>query len=187
MAWCGVSYWAPQATTEAIASPISNERTECGVPPRTPDEIALLLESNIATPAATTKGRTIPEGTPADPELGALMEATVTTWLACQNAGEPLRAWALFSDGYLVRLLSRQAGVFGASLATPAPPAADSATIVEIRDARVLPDGRSGATVTISYPSVPMPKTFFFTFTRAGDSGNLLIDGILGEISFSVP
>jgi hypothetical protein len=50
-----------------------------------------------------------------------------------------------------------------------------------------LPDGRSGATVTISYPSVPMPKTFFFTFTRAGDSGNLLIDGILGEISFSVP
>jgi hypothetical protein len=32
---------------------------------------------------------------------------------------------------------------------------------------------------------VPMPKRFFFFFTQVG--GRLLIDGILGEISFSVP
>jgi hypothetical protein len=185
IAWCGVSYWAPQATTGALASPIPNERIECDVPPRTLDEIALLLESNIATPTATTGGLTIPEGTPADLELGAAMEATVRTWLACQNAGEQLRAWALFSDGYLVRLLSRHGGTPDASLATPAPPAEDAATLLEVRDERILPDGRSGATVTIAYPSVPMPKTFFFTFTGSAD--NLLIDGILGEISFSVP
>jgi hypothetical protein len=37
----------------------------------------------------------------------------------------------------------------------------------------------------VSYPSVPMPKRFFFYFTQVDD--HLLIDGILGEISFSVP
>mgnify|MGYP002682752023 CR=1 FL=1 len=45
--------------------------------------------------------------------------------------------------------------------------------------------GQLGALVTIAYPSVPEPKTFFFTF-RAVD-GNLLIDDILGEITFSLP
>jgi len=37
----------------------------------------------------------------------------------------------------------------------------------------------------VSYPSVPMPKRFFFYFTQVND--RLLIDGILGEISFSIP
>ena len=167
------------------ATPVSNPKPQCDISPRTLDEIALLLASEIATPAATTGGETLPAGTPADAELAAAMEATVRTWLACQNAGEQLRAWALFSDGYLVRLVSRQRGALDASLTTPAPPAKDAAMLLEIRDERILPDSRSGATVTIAYPSVPMPKTFFFTFT--GDADRLLIDGILGEISFSVP
>src|SRR5829696_1245268 len=52
-------------------------------------------------------------------------------------------------------------------------------------DVALLPDGRFGATVIVSYSSVPMPKRFFFYFTQIG--GRLLIDGILGEIWFSVP
>lgn len=39
--------------------------------------------------------------------------------------------------------------------------------------------------MTLTYPSVPMPKHFFFVFERVGDTW--LIDGILGEISFEVP
>jgi hypothetical protein len=39
--------------------------------------------------------------------------------------------------------------------------------------------------VTIEYPLIPVPKTFFFTFVRVHD--RWLIDGALGEISFSVP
>ena len=61
----------------------------------------------------------------------------------------------------------------------------EAAVILTIEGERLLPDGRYGATVTVSYPSVPMPKRFFFFFTQ--DGGRLLIDGILGEISFSVP
>jgi len=54
-----------------------------------------------------------------------------------------------------------------------------------ISDIRLLPDGRLGATVTISYPTIPMPKRFFFYFVR--HENGLLIDSVLGEISFSVP
>jgi hypothetical protein len=115
------------------------------------------------------------------------MEAIVQEWLACQNAGEPLRAWSLFSDGYLYRLLSREGPLSDdgyTALTTPAPIADQSAVLLEMRGQRKLPDGRYGATVVIGYPSVPMPKTFFFFFTREDD--RLVIDGILGEISFSV-
>ena len=144
-----------------------------------------MLERDIATPAATTGGTTLPTGTPADSVLAAEMEELLRRWLACQNAGDPLRAWSLFSDGYLHRLLSRQDGLGNDALATPVALTSGPAIIVEIRGERMLPDGRFGATVTIAYPSVPMPKTFFFFFTREAD--RLLIDGILGEISFSVP
>jgi hypothetical protein len=46
-------------------------------------------------------------------------------------------------------------------------------------------DGIVVAQVVTRYPSVPMPKTFFFFFTTVDD--RLRIDGILGEISFAVP
>ncbi|MBA2595483.1 MAG: hypothetical protein H0V00_02545 [Chloroflexia bacterium] len=155
--------------------------------PRSHAEIAALLAgSAIATPAATTGGQTLPGGTPADAESALAMETIVQTWLACQNSGEQLRAWALFSDGYLSRLLSRGGAPqdFDAA-ATPAPDADGGARLLGMRGQRMLPDGRFGATVTIAYPSVPLPKTFFFFFIAMND--RLLIDGILGEISFSVP
>ena len=116
------------------------------------------------------------------------IDRIVRLWLACQNAGEPLRAWSLFSDGYLYRLLSRQ-GVQADNayheLATPVAATVEASTLQEIAGQRLLQDGRYGATVIIAYPSVPMPKRFFFYFTAVED--RLLIDGILGEISFSVP
>jgi hypothetical protein len=161
----------------------------CDHPARTLDEIAALLAaSGVATPAATTGGQILPAGVPADAEMTTVMERVVHLWLACQNAGESLRAWSLFSDGYLFRLLSRQGALASEvyrALATPAPAAGETARVVAIEGARLLPDGRYGATVTLEYPSIPMPKAFFFYFTQV--DGRLLIDGILGEISFSVP
>ena len=173
----------------AQSSPEALPAEDCVVAPRTRQEIAVLLaDPNIATPAATTGGQTLPAGEPVAAETTASMEQTVQMWLACQNAGEPLRAWSLFSDGYLFRLLSRQGGVSGDAhreLATPAPVTVEAALVLAIEGERLLPDGRFGATVTVGYPSVPMPKQFFFYFTQV--DGRLLIDGILGEISFSVP
>jgi hypothetical protein len=177
------------AETSAEATPDALPPQDCVVAPRTRQEIAVLLaDPSIATPAATTTGQTLPAGEPVAAETAAAMEQVVQTWLACQKAGESLRAWSLFSDGYLFRLLSRQGGLSGESyreLATPAPVADEAAVVLAIEGERLLPDGRYGATVTVSYASVPMPKRFFFFFTRI--DGRLLIDGILGEISFSVP
>jgi hypothetical protein len=185
-AWCmpgGVVGTGAQSSPEVLPA------EDCVVAPRTRQEIAVLLaDPNTATPAATTGGQTLPAGEPVAAETAAAMEQVVQMWLACQNAGEPLRAWSLFSDGYLFRLLSRQGGVSGDAyreLATPAPVAAEAALVLAIEGERLLPDGRFGATVTVHYPSVPMPKQFFFYFTQV--DGLLLIDGILGEISFSVP
>jgi hypothetical protein len=161
----------------------------CSAPPRTWNELSDLLKfPAIGTPAATTGGQTLPKGIPATPAEAEAMEQIVRQWLACQNAGEPLRAWAFFSDGYLYRLLSRQSGLSEeayADMATPTAESGEVAVVLEITGQRRLPDGRLGAMVEISYPSVPMPKRFFFYFT--GNERRLEIDGILGEISFSVP
>lgn len=170
------------------ASPAADSTPGCDITPRSPADIAALLAApDIATPAATTGGQTLPEGIPASAETTAAIESIVHTWLACQNAGQPLRAWALFSDGYLYRLLIRQGVPVGIASApsTPETNAEGGALLLEIRDARELPDGRFGATVVVAYPAVPTPKTFFFTFTDV--DGRLLIDGILGEISFAIP
>jgi hypothetical protein len=185
------AWWLPSAVSGASdqSSPEAVPAGDCIVAPRQRQEIvALLANANIATPAATTAGQTLPAGEPVATETAAAMEDAVQLWLACQNAGEPLRAWSLFSDGYLFRLLSRQGGLSGEAyrdLATPAPVADKAAVVLTIEGERLLPDGRFGATITVSYPSVPMPKRFFFFFTQT--DGRLLIDGILGEISFSVP
>jgi len=185
------AWWLPGAVAGAggQSSPEAVPVQHCIVAPRTRQQIAVLLaDPDIATPAATTAGQTLPAGEPVAGETAAAMEQVVQMWLACQNAGEPLRAWSLFSDGYLFRLLSRQSGLTGEAyreLATPAPVASEAAVVLAIEGERLLPDGRYGATVTVSYPSVPMPKRFFFFFTQV--DGRLLIDGIFGEISFSVP
>jgi len=185
------AWWPPGGAVEAgtQSSPEALPAEVCVIAPRTLQEIVVLLaDPDTATPAATTAGQTLPAGEPIAAATTAAIEQVVQTWLACQNAGEPLRAWSLFSDGYLYRLLSRQGGVSGdayRALATPAPVAAEAALVLAVEGERLLPDGRFGATVTVRYPSVPMPKRFFFYFTQV--DGRLLIDGILGEISFSVP
>jgi hypothetical protein len=186
-----IAYGLPPSfsVVAAPATPADSSHVACAASPRTEENIAALLaDATLATPAPTTGSATLPKGVPASEKETRAMKARVGAWLACQNAGEPLRAWSLFSDGYLARLLSRQGGLAPdayATLATPSPSTSAPATLRAFRDARELPDGRLGAIVTIAYPSVPMPKTFFFTFVRQGNS--LLIDGILGEISFSVP
>ncbi|HEU5433403.1 MAG TPA: hypothetical protein VFU81_17190 [Thermomicrobiales bacterium] len=177
---------APWLALASPATPAAGPR--CEAPPRSQAELTALFATPLAATPVPTSG-VVPAGTPANSAIEAELAATVAGWLACQNAGEPLRAWSWFTDAYLRRLLDRQGGVNPAAydpLATPEPAAPDDqAAIAAIRDARLLPDGRAGATVTLTYPAVPMPKTFFFTFARV--DSRWLIDGILGEISFSVP
>lgn len=140
-----------------------------------------------ATPVATPG--IVPSGPDASAGVVAEVTTTVRELVACFNAGELLRAYGLYTDPYLGHLLARQGVLSRASydsLATPMPGApADRAAILSITDVRVVAPGRVGATVTIAYAVIPMPKTFFFTFVQVEE--RWLIDDILGEISFSVP
>jgi len=162
---------------------------QCEISPRSYASISSLLSTPpSATPAATTGGETLERGVPASVAERQAMQAVVDEWLACQNEGRLFSAWALFSDAYLYRLISRQPPMTEAlydTWATPQPTDAATAKLLEISGERRLTDGRLGATVRISYASIPMPKQFFFYFVD--QEKTLLIDSILGEISFSVP
>lgn len=109
--------------------------------------------------------------------------------IACFNADEVLRAYSLYTPGYIRRIFSDRDPLTPTAyemLATPHPAdAAERSAILAIHGVRVFAGGSAGADVTIRYALIPVPKTFFFTFVRAGD--RWLIDGALGEITFSVP
>src|SRR5687767_645390 len=82
---------------------------QCDVAPRSYESLTALLETPpSATPPATTSGETLEEGTPASATERQHIRAVIEQWLACQNEGKLFSAWALFSDAYLYRLISRQ-------------------------------------------------------------------------------
>jgi hypothetical protein len=122
----------------------------------------------LPSPAASSSAQGSPEAFPAEACLVASRtRQEVAALLSDPNTATPAATTA------------------GQTLPPGEPVAAEAAVILAIEGQRRLPDGRFGATVTVSYPSVPMPKRFFFYFTQVND--RLLIDGILGEISFSIP
>jgi hypothetical protein len=149
---------------------------------------AISAAAEASPPPNRTPGP-VPEGRPADAATIAGITATVRELVACFNAGEPLRAYALHTDADLARIFAQQGPPTQAGyemLATPEPmPPDKQIAILAIRDVRRLDDGSAGATVTLLYPHIPVPKTFFLIFVQAGD--RWLIDGVLGEIAFSVP
>jgi len=190
MAWAGMV--AVVAASDATPPPDVPPAALCTVeaPSLAALNAAILIPPAGASPVAARTPGVVPEGVPADPETVAAVTAVVRELIGCYNAGEPLRTFALFTESYLFRLFNRQGGFTRESYdgyATPEPAADPNShtAILEIRDVRVLEDGTAGATVILRYASVPMPKAFFFAFARVGD--RWLIDGILGEISFSVP
>ncbi|MFL5758727.1 MAG: hypothetical protein ACJ789_03255 [Thermomicrobiales bacterium] len=163
----------------------------CVVGPRSFAEISSLSSRpiNARPPEPTPTPGPIPQGTPADPATTDGVTATVRELVACFNAGELLRAYGLYSDRYLGRLLSRQNPTTRAAydaLATPLPSRPeDRAKVLDVHGVRELPDGRVGALVTIKYAVVPVAKTFLFTFVE--NDGHWMIDDIRGEISFALP
>jgi hypothetical protein len=178
---------AVTANAQATPTPDVPPAELCTVPAPSLDRLNAVILAPDASPVPTRTPGVVPAGEPADPATAAAVTAVVRELTACHNAGELLRAYGLYSDAYLRRLFNRQGGFTQTnddSLATPQP-AADRIAILAIENVRLLEDGIVGATVTMRYPDIPVRKTFFFTFITI--DGRWLIDGILGEISFSVP
>ena len=160
---------------EASPSPPAGQAASCeDVEPRD----AAFFEAVAATPesgatpgipeqentGATPTPFAMPEGETADEATVAAVSTLYQQLIACLNAGDYLRAYALYTGDYLVRNLSEEA--ITRLEATPVP--TDEAMRSEfggLLDARILEDGRIAALVTITNPQ----------------TGDVLIHAILRE------
>lgn len=178
--------WQGSSTPTAVTLTAANCHTEA----RSFAELHALFATPEVPAPRPTPG-VLPRGVPADAATIAAITATVQELVACWNAGSLPRAYGLYTDDYLRRLLARQGPPDRAAydfFATPNASAdTDQTVIVAIAAVRILPNGQAGAIVVLRYPNLPSDKTFFFVFVPAGDGDSWRIADILGEISFSVP
>ena len=180
---------APLAVVAALAPWLAF----AGAPePACPVEPLPLERLNVAIAAATptTEEVAVPSGVRgANAHEVAALRRTVEAFVACSDAGEPLRVLSLYTDRYLGELYYRQGRVTEqqyASLSRPDPADVDERTrLLSVAGVEVLADGRVTGAVTIRYAVIPTPKRFLVTV--AGSGGGWRIDDILGELTFALP
>lgn len=164
----GVS--AHQATPDAPA---------CTVRPIDPARIGAMIGGivTVATPAAVAASA----GSPVDAAVAAAVAATVRESVACVNANQPLRWFALFTDRYLVRRFGgANADDLGhlIAAATRSPSIAapdDQLVVIDVTDVRTLADGRVAAVVVTANRNAAFADQL--TFVEIG--GRWLIDEVV--------
>ncbi len=164
----------PDSTTGTVA---------CTVEPRPIDEMLGTWFSPEGTPVATpepeppvTSEAELPQGDPVDPEIEDAINATLQEIFACFDDGDYGRAFALFTDDYLLQFGPEMGTTLEQTRdfleASPVPvPDEQRIEIGRMRDARMLPDGRVGAILDAPGGSV------FFLFEE--HEGRWLLDGII--------
>ena len=128
---------------------------ECQVEPRPIEEIEQLIgtasEEADATPDAAQAGSM--EGEDADEATVQAVTQTYRELVACLNAGEFLRIYALYTDDYLRRTLADSGMDLQQLQATPAPDRQETTALVGVSEVRQLAGGRVTARVeTTSSP-----------------------------------
>ncbi len=130
---------------------------DCTVEPRTEEEFRTLIQEASAMPAADASpaaNRTAPAGTPADDETVVAINATWREFIACINAADYTRIFALTSDDKLRSDFVQDLATGGTedtmveffmAPATALPPEA-RAPYIPLENIQVLPDGRVSAT-----------------------------------------
>jgi uncharacterized cupredoxin-like copper-binding protein len=150
--------FAHPAVIAQDATPAAGEvidPAECQVEPRTTEEIQQLVgtasEEAEATPGAADAGSM--QGEEADEATVQAVTQTYRELVACLNAGEFLRVYALYTDDYLRRTLT-DGGIDPEQLqATPAPDQRETTALVGVSDVRQLAGGQATARVeTTSSP-----------------------------------
>jgi uncharacterized cupredoxin-like copper-binding protein len=140
------------------ATPASGEvidPAECKVEPRATEEIQQLVgtasEEADATPDAGQAGSM--EGDDADEATVQAVTQTYRELVACLNAGEFLRVYALYTDDYLRRTLNDSGIAVEQLQATPAPDQQEMTALVGVSEVRQIAGGRVTARVeTTSSP-----------------------------------
>ena len=171
---------APVGASTATPITYDADPARCTVAPRTLDELERILA--LATPSAPIDRPQT--GDPIGPisETGQGAIATLETLFACLNAGDRLRAYALYTDAYLATIL--QPGDLPA-VATPQPNDPDELTRIVDITLHTLPGDRILANVVLDPALIPVDK--IFAFVLAPVDGRWKIDAVINEIDFSVP
>ena len=126
---------------------------------------SLASQSPVATPEPP------PPGVPADPEIVASVNATAEQLIACYNAGDLRRLFALYSEGYLYTVWGGFAGPNPSReqvreairfMARPVPQSlGDRISLISVQDVQELADGRVMAVLNLSTGS--LLATFRYT------------------------
>ena len=129
---------------------------ECQVEPRGIDEIEQILaaadEGEAAgTPEMAELGSM--KGEPADDATAQAVTETYRQLVACLNAGDYLRIYALYSDDYLRRTLGERDEELETLLATPTPREEGGTALVGVRDVRTIDGDRVVARIETFDPS----------------------------------
>ena len=180
----------PQATPELPDAPIAlgGEQSECIIEPIGLPEVEATIAALPSEANSTNEFVSIdelPAGSPASPESVNAVVALEQEFAACLNQQDWPRVMALLTGSGMRTLLEgsdRSAAELMRS--TPVPLSQDEAEwgmsgmmqIAEVRDVRVLDDGRLGAIVVWDDPESPgaWAETLFHTYERVGD--RLLLD-----------
>jgi hypothetical protein len=162
----GIAQTATPFTLPATPNPI-----ECGIEPRSEDEIAALLATPMAAiPAAESEL----DGIPTDHATTAFAVSIVREALACGNAHGFPGVAALLSDTALVRdVLGSQSSAdlltFSDSASSPAQ--AEHRALVEVRDTVHLDDGRVAAVAVIEDPEHGLAERLYTLVLAEGVAG----------------
>jgi hypothetical protein len=165
---------APAAGQDATpaADFVTPDPAACTVEARAFEEVVALA----ATPAAATPPVTMPvaspiaAGEPADAETVQAVTETVAELYACLEADEPLRAYALFSDGALRQLLAEDLLQPEGVIQGLGPREA-----FRIEEVRTLPDDRAAAVIAFRVSEGAFTETW--SFVRVDD--HYLVEGLI--------
>jgi hypothetical protein len=161
-------------------SPVATAAAGCIIAPRTLDELERIM---VDVPRVPERERPVSgDVIDLESETGQQISGVIQMLVACLNAGDRLRAYALYTDAYLATIL--QPGDLPA-IATPDPHNSNDPTRIIAIELHALADGGVIATVTLDPALIPVPKIFEFILLPI--DGQWRIDRVINEIDFSLP
>jgi len=174
-----------QATPDAEVTAEAPNPEECTVEPRLVDEILTLLGEATPEASAPDSAATPLSGEPVSEDLEEAVTDTAREYIACSNADDYLRLFALMSDRFLAQTLT-EAGLSDANDIQrfdrePVPlPEAERTLLIGVSDIRQLDDGRIAAIVAGDDPTSSAPARYpTFLFVEVGD--RWVVDGIIED------
>lgn len=176
-----------ECTVDALSASELFDRAGDMPLPGTPEaQVGIDLEEGPATPDPLL----LPDGDPADEATVTAITETMREAIACINSGSPLRFFGLTTDAFVRSALEAdpitEEELDAAIQSIPASPVGvpeeSYISLIDVRDARELPDGRVAALIETGFPPEAGGESTVDFFIFAEQDGRLLIDEVIEEV-----